>query len=257
MNDRPSLYFGEDAESYRAFRPKYPDALFRFLAEAAPACGLAWDCGTGSGQAALGLAAHFARVVATDPDERQLAEAPRRDNIDYRRAAAEEDPRLERAADLVACACSVHWFDLPRFYARAQAALKPNGLIAVWTYDWPWTGRAALDRALATLKDDVLGPYWGENARLYFSGYKELPFPFAERASPVFHSPIAASCDELLRFLSTWSAVRKYRERKGADPLALVARDLAAAWAADPPRAPLSVPLHMRCGVKSGDGTLG
>ena len=38
----------------------------------APARGLAWDCGAGSGQAARDLAQRFARVVATDASRAQL-----------------------------------------------------------------------------------------------------------------------------------------------------------------------------------------
>ncbi|WP_442755070.1 class I SAM-dependent methyltransferase [Methylocystis sp. JAN1] len=248
MNGAPSFYFGQDAEGYRAFRPQYPTALYEWLARAAPSRGLAWDCGTGSGQAAVGLAGCFERVVATDPDPRQLAMAPKRANIDYRLAAAEADLGLAGRVDLIACACSVHWFDLPAFYARAREALKPDGIIAVWTYDWPLTGSAPLDAALETLKNDILGPFWGENARYYFSGYAALPFPFEERPAPLFHSPIAASCEELMNFLSTWSAVRKYRARHGRDPLARIGMQVAHAWKASPPVSPVSVPLHMRCG---------
>jgi SAM-dependent methyltransferase len=243
-----SLYFGQDAEGYRAFRPQYPAPLYEWLAQAAPSRALAWDCGTGSGQAALGLAAHFDRVVATDPDPRQLAAAPKRANIDYRLAAAEGDLGLAGEVDLIACACSVHWFDLPRFYARARDALKPGGLIAVWTYDWHYTGSAPLDAALETLKTDILGPFWDDNARYYFSGYAALPFPFDEMDAPLFRSPIAASCAELMNFLSTWSAVMKYRERHGSDPLAIMDAQLARAWEASPPASPVCVPLHMRCG---------
>src|SRR5207244_11963084 len=59
-------YFSDGARAYAAFRPRYPDALFAFLAGAVPRHDLAWDCATGSGQAAIGLARHFARVLASD-----------------------------------------------------------------------------------------------------------------------------------------------------------------------------------------------
>jgi SAM-dependent methyltransferase len=247
------FYFGRDAESYRAFRPHYPETLFEWLAKAAPATEFAWDCGAGSGQAALGLATHFARVLATDPDERQLDLAPRRPNIEYRGVAAEADIELRDEVDLVACACSVHWFDLPLFYARARQALRRGGLIAVWTYDWPWTGAAPLDAALEELKTQILGPFWGDNARYYFTGYQTLPFPFAEREAPLFHAPIAASSDGLLNFLSTWSAVEKYRDHFGRDPLSLIEKALVSAWEAEPPVLPITAPLHMRCGMKCED----
>ncbi len=249
-DDRQSLLFGENATDYQAFRPDYPEALFAWLADAAPARGLAWDCGTGSGQAALGLSRHFDGVLATERDPRQLALAPKRPSIAYRLAAAEDDLGLEGAVDLVACACALHWFDLKRFYPVARRALKPGGLLAAWTYDWPWTGRGPLDAVLERLKTEILGPFWGENAHYYFSGYRTLPFPFPERESPPFRTKIADSKEDLVRFLSTWSATRRYEARTGRDPLALVDKDLDAAWRADPPALPIEVPLHLRCGYK-------
>lgn len=100
------------------------------------------------------------------------------------------------------------------------------------------------------MKDEILGPFWGPNARFYFSGYRELPFPFPERAHPGFETPIAETPTDLLRFLSTWSAVRKYRAQYGLDPLARIEAELEAAWRAHPPATPIRVPLHMRCGYK-------
>jgi len=63
--------FFDGAADYRRSRPTYPDALFEALAAVAPGRALAWDCGTGNGQAALGLAEHFSAVRATDPSSQQ------------------------------------------------------------------------------------------------------------------------------------------------------------------------------------------
>jgi uncharacterized protein YhfF len=49
-------------------------AVTRELAADAPRTGLAWDCATGSGQAAVGLAERFARVIATDKSRAQIEE---------------------------------------------------------------------------------------------------------------------------------------------------------------------------------------
>ena len=56
---RDNRIFGHDAGAYRARRPSYPDALFDWLAQIAPARELAWDCGTGTGQAAQKLAQSY------------------------------------------------------------------------------------------------------------------------------------------------------------------------------------------------------
>jgi SAM-dependent methyltransferase len=245
--DADNRHFGAIAQSYRAIRPAYPDALFDFLAACVDRHDLSWDCGTGSGQSAAALATRFRRVRATDSDPRQLAAAIPAPNIDYALLPAEADAGLDGVVDLITCACAVHWFDLDAFYASARRALRPDGVIAVWTYDWPWTGAPAVDAILRRLKDDVLGPWWGPESVYYFGRYENLPFPFAEIPCPAFAIEIARTPDELLGFVGTWSAVTRYRARLGQDPLAPVRAELAAAWRAEL-SAPVTAPLHMRVG---------
>jgi len=74
-------HFSATAAAYATFRPRYPDALFEWLAAIAPSRECAWDCATGSGQAASGLARHFEQVVATDPSAAQLAHAAAGDHV--------------------------------------------------------------------------------------------------------------------------------------------------------------------------------
>ena len=253
MSTSPTIVFGQDPDAYFAFRPQYPDALFLWLRSLAPSDALAWDCGTGSGQAALGLAKHFKRVLATDIDPRQLDRAPAQPNIDYRLAAAEADLGLRADVDLIACACSLHWFDLARFYENAKRALKPRGVLVAWTYDWPYTHSKPVDAVLARLKDEILRPYWDEASTYYFGRYENLPFPFAPIAGPQFFVPIADSKEEFGRFLGTWSALKKFQAREKADPISLIATELDAAWRTQPPALPLRVPLHIRAGVRDSD----
>ena len=49
-------HFSGHAADYASFRPGYPPELFDFVAALPRRRGTAWDCGTGSGQAAVGLA---------------------------------------------------------------------------------------------------------------------------------------------------------------------------------------------------------
>jgi hypothetical protein len=58
-------HFSRQSAAYRQFRPGYPPELFAYLASIAPGRALAWDCATGNGQAAIGLAPHFTLVVVT------------------------------------------------------------------------------------------------------------------------------------------------------------------------------------------------
>ena len=55
-------HFSHATGDCRRWRPGYPRGLFEWLASQSPARELAWDCATGSDQAAVGLADCFARV---------------------------------------------------------------------------------------------------------------------------------------------------------------------------------------------------
>src|SRR6218665_1515854 len=68
-------HFSGHATAYHEARPGYPEALFVWLAAQSARNDLAWDAGCGNGQASVALAAHFKRVIATDPSATQIAEA--------------------------------------------------------------------------------------------------------------------------------------------------------------------------------------
>ncbi len=65
-------HFSSASERYAAYRPDYPPALFAWLAAQCTEHDMTWDCATGNGQAALGLAPHFRRVAATDASADQV-----------------------------------------------------------------------------------------------------------------------------------------------------------------------------------------
>src|SRR5438128_2266209 len=93
--------FSKQAGSYAQYRPTYPERLFDYLAGIAPARESVWDCGTGNGQAALLLASRFTHVIATDPSERQIAQATPNPRVEYRVAPAEKSGLPDSSVDLV------------------------------------------------------------------------------------------------------------------------------------------------------------
>ena len=95
-------------------------ALMSDLAQQAPDRALAWDAGCGNGQASLGLAAHFERVVATDPSATQIGQAAAHPRIDYRVEPAEHGTLAAGSASLVAVSQALHWFDLDAFHAEVR-----------------------------------------------------------------------------------------------------------------------------------------
>ena len=67
--------FTTQSKAYAAYRPLYPETLFRYLAGECREHKLAWDAGTGNGQSAQKLALYFDQVYATDASSTQILNA--------------------------------------------------------------------------------------------------------------------------------------------------------------------------------------
>ena len=127
-------HFSGHSGQYAQARPKYPDEVYAYLASIAPTRSLAWDCGTGNGQAALGLARYFDHVYATDASAEQIAHAYPHENVEYHAEPAERVSLDDGSVDLVTVAVAIHWFHFDEFYREVKRVLKPDGVIAAWTY---------------------------------------------------------------------------------------------------------------------------
>src|SRR6476661_3080761 len=99
-----SDHYSSVASRYASYRPGYPPALFAWLASVAPDRRRAWDCATGSGQAAVPLADHFAHVVATDPSVAQLTHAYSRSGVEYAAMSAEHSALATGSVSVVTVA---------------------------------------------------------------------------------------------------------------------------------------------------------
>jgi SAM-dependent methyltransferase len=221
-------HFSGHAADYRAFRPEYPPELFAFLASASPGRELAWDCGTGNGQAAVGLADHFSRVFATDASAGQLAEAEPHPRVEYAVAPAEACPLPDRVADLVTATQALHWFDHDRFYAEVRRVCRPGGLLAATCYFAPSVG-PEVDPVLRRW-EAFIRPYWTPERVWVDEGYRTIPFPFPELPAPRFELTAAGPLANFLGYLGTWSATKQYVKRHGEDPLDRFGPEFAAAW---------------------------
>jgi SAM-dependent methyltransferase len=240
-------HFSGHAEDYAAFRPRYAPPIFDFVASLPRRRLLAWDCATGNGQAAVDLAERFARVIATDASEQQLALAMSHPKVEYRRALAEESGLEDGSVDLVTAASAAHWFDFNRFYAEAERVLAPGGALAVWAYNLARIS-PEIDAVVDRAAHELVGPYWPPERRWVDEEYRTLPFPFAEVEVPSLWMEDLWSLDRLLQYIGTWSATNRYLQANGKDPRELIHRELAEAWG-DPglPRT-LRWPIMMRAG---------
>jgi SAM-dependent methyltransferase len=252
MSGAFSDHFAPVAANYAAFRPTYPPALYAWLASLVSRHDLAWDCAAGSGQATLGLAEQFARVLATDASRAQIESAPPHPRVTWRVAAAEDSGLPDSAVDLVAVAQALHWFDLDRFYAEVRRVLKPGGVLAVWTYGVTEVEGAAVDERLQIFYRVTVGPYWPPERRHVESGYRTLAFPFEEIEAPAFAMQAEWSLGELLGYLRSWSATGRYIATRGSDPVAALERELAPLWGDGGARRRIAWPLSLRVGRIAG-----
>ena len=241
-------HFSGVSADYAAFRPRYPDALFAFLAAAAAAREAAWDCATGNGQAAVGLARHFASVIATDASEAQIAHATPHPRVTYRVAPAEASGLEDRSVDLVTAAQAVHWFDRPRFWAEARRVLRPGGgVVAVWTY-WFFSIAPELDAIVQRFYKRTVGPFWPPERKLTEDRYRTIEFPFAEFAVPEFTIEQPLTLEDVAGYIRTWSATRAFVQRHRRDPVETLVAELAPVWG--DPRTPRLTrwPVAVRAG---------
>jgi SAM-dependent methyltransferase len=276
-------HFSGHAGDYAKYRPDYPDELFAFLASLAPARDLAWDAGTGSGQAAHGLAAHFgdrieaitaaslphgprlhpgvepraarqgwrgcgfARVFATDASAQQIARAAPHPRVTYAAEPAERTSLADSSVDLVTVAQALHWFDLERFYNEVRRVLRPRGVLAAWCYGLNRIA-ADIDPVVVHFYDGIVGPYWPPERRLIEERYATLPFPFEELSAPEMAMTTHWNLDEFLGYLATWSAVQRYRKELGEDPLPALRARLLPLWGEAASRRTVTWPVYFRIG---------
>lgn len=239
-------HFSIQADRYRRYRPVCPDELYEWLAAQSPARRRAWDCGTGSGQVARGLASHFSQVVATDASLGQLAHAEGGDGIHFVAGRSDVAPLRAGTVDAVGMGAAIHWFAGEAFFAEVRRVARPGGLVAAWTY-WLMDAGEAVTPVVRAFRRDVVFDYWPPGREHVESEYRSLPFPFDEIDAPQFIARARWTAQQLVGYVGTWSAVQRYRQQNGEDPIPALTADVEASWGADRVRE-VRWPLHMRVG---------
>jgi SAM-dependent methyltransferase len=223
-------HFSERAARYAAYRPHYPPVLADYLAAIAPARGIAWDAGCGSGQLSTLLGDRFDRVIATDASAAQIGGASPHPHVEYEVAPAEHTSIADSSVDLIAAAQAAHWFDLPRFYDEARRVARPGAAIALVAYGRTGEITPEVDAVIEELYAGVLGKWWPPERRHPESGYRHLDFPFPELDAPEVVMEADWTVDELIGYIGTWSAVRAMESADGPSAMEGFSERIRAAW---------------------------
>lgn len=253
MSQKFKNHFSSQAEAYSRYRPTYPAQMFEWLAKQAPARQQAWDCATGNGQAALGLAEYFDRVIATDGSETQIAHATCHPKVQYQQGVAETSGLDSNSFDLITVAQALHWFDLPLFFTECQRLLKPRGIVAVWSYDILRV-TPEIDQITDHFYSDIVGDYWPPGRERIDQGYGTLEFPFDEIETPEFKMTANWSLEHFIQYFSTWSAVQRYKEQNQADPVELIKEQFISAWGNPTENKTINWSITLRVGIGVGAG---
>ncbi|KAJ4978634.1 hypothetical protein NE237_009414 [Protea cynaroides] len=253
--------FNQQAKIYVETRPSYPPELFAFIASKTQAHHLAWDVGTGNGQAAFSLSEIFKDVVATDTSQEQLSFAPEIPNVRYQQtppsmsiAEIESHVAPQGNVDLVTIAQALHWFDHPVFYQGVKWVLKKtHGVIAGWCYSEPEVNDAINAVYSRIYKESQ--PYWAPQRKFVDYRYRTIDFPFEpvegeDHTGPFqFEGTRSMDLESYFAYIRSWSAYQTARG-KGVELLREdVVNDFERAWGGDRTSQKIvRFPIYLRIG---------
>jgi ubiquinone/menaquinone biosynthesis C-methylase UbiE len=246
MTEAPD--FSGIAESYSVSRPGYPRELYEWLASVVPRREVAWDTATGNGQAAVDLAAHFDRVIASDSSDAQIRHAKDHARVEYRIAPAEASGLPQSSVDLVVAASALHWFDLPRFYEEAHRVTRSGGVLAAWTYHVGHV-EPPFDDVFWPFYRDVVSSYFAAGARLVDDRYEAIELPGRSLEAPQFTVSVRWTASQIIDFVMTWSGVQSYMEATGEDPVASLVPQIESLCGSRDAVHELRWPVYMRASV--------
>ncbi len=182
--------FGADAARYDRARPSYPVALVDRIVAASPGPDVL-DVGCGTGIAARQFQAAGCRVLGVEPDARMAALAT---GVDVEVSAFESWNPAGRTFDAVVAAQAWHWVDPVAGAAKAAAALRPGGLLAVF-----WN--------VFRTPDDVTEAF----AAVYRDVLPDLPFQAWARPALDIYDGMFAKAEDGIRATGAFGEPQRWR----------------------------------------------
>lgn len=240
-------WFSAGGSDYAQYRPRYPAELADFLASLAPDRQSALDVGCGNGQLTCLLANYFESVTGTDPSETQIHSAVPHERVTYHCAAAETLPQDAKQYSLITAAQAAHWFKLEQFYREVKRVAAPEAVIALISYGVLQLEFSLNERFLRFYQDEI-GPYWPPERQRVDNGYRDIYFPFDELPTPTLRISYQWTLQQLLGYISTWSAVTRAREAGKTTVLQQFSRDIEVLWGDPQTLRPVSWPVIIRAG---------
>lgn len=235
-------FFSEKSSEYRKYRPDYPEELFEFLASLSGGRQLAWDCATGSGQCAHGLTPFFTKIIATDGSSNQIQNAKSHHAIEYKVMLAESTDFPSESFDLITVGQALHWLDTDAFFNEANRVLKADGILAVWSYNLLEVS-AETDQVIRDFYENELASYWPPERKHVEANYSTIHFPFSNQQTHLFKMEKSWSLQQLLGYISSWSAVKMCLAGNGHNAVNAFSDRLAATWGNKEQKQTISWPL--------------
>jgi SAM-dependent methyltransferase len=168
-------------------------------------------------------------VIATDPSREQIAAAIPHPNVEYRVEPAEQSTLAAASVDLAVAAQAAHWFDWPRYVVEVDRVARPGALVALVSY-----GILIVDgeagREIAHYYHDVVGPYWPPGRKHVENGYRDLAWPWPTVDAPAIDMTADWTRDELVGYVTTWSATVKLVDQVGPGPFEEFRARLSKVW---------------------------
>ncbi len=239
--------FSKQSSFYKKYRPNYPIKLINDILRITSGRDYCWDCGTGNGQVAIELSNHFKRVYATDISEKQIANALKRENIEYSVGRSEKTAFNKSQFDLITVAQALHWFDFKAFNKEINRVAKNGAIVAIWGY-----GLLRIETSIDLLIDrfykDTIGPYWNQERKHVDAAYATIALDFKEISlKKNYEIKTKWTLEDLEGYLNSWSSVQNYIIQNQENPVNGVIEDLKKYWKKDTTKE-IRFPIFTRIG---------